>query len=995
MMTKHQRYEPKGRLTLGIIACALLCIVQVRQACGSNGDSTCISNAIDVIGGRYCEVSFNGRISAEEKTNPQPIGVCKFMFVGEDGALVKADSAQVYGCGRGDAMSAFEYLYGDPIQTNSTGEAEWLFQVRAPDNAVKAIVLVDKWRPIKLVSFSNLQVRMCLETYAIVSDTHFAHKIVSGESGDAKLTCRGMIREYDGAQVRKRIPIQLRFVPFDPDTSEAMSEIVQMIYSDNQGAFSCDINYPEGVFAGEVFVSSKTGKLKFRLCEFRVISRHEPIVLPSCDAPKWRQYDVSGQLNVSGVLLPVDPSNAHVKAGMCLIRFMDAAGNVLHAKGLAASKTFGDYFYLKSASKAMPFQKMLIPPSGAVKVKVGFVSFKSRVQLFLERAKVKSKLLPPKCFWLEMGYTKPIPEDMMLRHPEKIQEALERQIGIDEVARLLADKDVPNIKRPLNISFLPQTWKDDSFDRNIVIFEHFNGFNIANGLNWNEDPYQSVTWQSNLNAGYWIPFMCRGLPEDEYYESCKKLWMSFFAHHAYPFGACPAAYCEHCCAARVEAILTTMFGIQKHSEDGVSLPSLVRYLSNDVEFRKKLLLQLITDVRVIDYHLQMRSMGIHNHNVIMARALLQFADCFAKYSFAAHYRKTAMDTIFSHFNEMFESDGFIREQSAAYHLTFTKYFMKLYDYMLTNKSVGKNVLDKMRSRLAMLLSVNLAVKPPDGMTIPMGDATICKLNKACSDLIEEINCSGAGDPLKFKFKFNEQENVNAYPISGLYIFRNPMKKRWLTVDISDVLKVHGHYDLGSWMYFSNTNRWVSDPGGPFQYGSAVHRTLRQSEGHNLMSPVNRRQTTGQAYAVEFDEYTNGWVLAFKTNVYGPDYDHTRTFRILKDLSAFRIEDRFLGPKGQDYCNRFVSGVNCNVRIPKDSKHGRMVNAANESLHFRFSGDSSRPAFDIRKICPDYNRLISAKEIVSHVIATNGVCTSVIDIGEDIRAFDQIDSIEGR
>lgn len=137
------------------------------------------------------------------------------------------------------------------------------------------------------------------------------------------------------------------------------------------------------------------------------------------------------------------------------------------------------------------------------------------------------------------------------------------------------------------------------------------------------------------------------------------------------------------------------------------------------------------------------------------------------------------------------------------------------------------------------------------------------------------------------------------------------------VDLSDSLKVHGHRDLGSWQYFSNGVRWISDLGGPYRYGTPEYRNYIKSGSHSLVELQTRPQTAGVAFDVELADNEHTWVLTCHSNVYGPCVGHHKKFVIEKDLSSFYVSDTFTGVEG-DLRGRLTLAPGCEVSIDYSS-----------------------------------------------------------------------------
>ena len=463
----------------------------------------------------------------------------------------------------------------------------------------------------------------------------------------------------------------------------------------------------------------------------------------------------------------------------------------------------------------------------------------------------------------------------------------------------------------------------------ILSVRDFPQWELPSTLNWYEDPFHSKTWQMKFLSCYWIPFLsARDI------EQGKRYWQSFFSCNTYPNRSKTMAYHDHICSMRIEAVLLTIFGLA--SEDQGVLPSWHDLLTRDPDFFYELLYQLLVDAGVVDYYLRSGKFVLHNHNLIMARALLTFSSCYGETPIATQYRHTAFRVFVSHMRAIFESDGFIREQSSQYHHSFLYYFFKIYCQLRRDSLTPQWLLDEMQCLLQRLISVDALLCPPDGKVVHMGDTGMIEIRNALVSLDGQLAKVGmsVGVPV-----FEQLPRVSFLRESGLCIFRNPQLGRFLFVDLSPVKKVHGHKDLGSWQYFSKGKRWVEDVGGPYKYGSKEDRMLASSESHTLLSPVGQGQMAGRAYGVELKECEFGWILSFKTNVYGSRYEHTKTFLVLRDISGFSVRDAFEGPEAMEYCGRVMCSAGVDPREVDASRKGLYrLEKESESIDLEISGD---------------------------------------------------------
>lgn len=629
-------------------------------------------------------------------------------------------------------------------------------------------------------------------------------------------------------------------------------------------------------------------------------------LLPSQNSPLYYDYEVDhgDQIDVDLALSAKGLTNDLNKAALLMVKFMDDKGCPISTGRLAHSARFGEYVYLACGPKESRLHQHFTAPSRARKLRLGVARFFNRHEISLASFAVNVMPLKPKSP-LVNSYKWQVPEGALLNDSELILQSLDQWIGAGEWSRMLDPASQPIRGISGDFSFILGQGHLVDLKRGKL---RLNGFPIADispKMDWQKDPFGNRTWKLKFLSLYWLPFAGEGLSSVERYELCRAYMDSFLSSNAYPNGWGGMVYDDHVCSVRIAAILMMMFGAEDTSL-GIKLEPLVEYLRKDGPFFRRLMYQLMTDVSIVYYHLRAKTYLLHNHNLIMANGLLAFADAFRGHSFADRYRQKALEVIFSHFHDLFEADGFIREQSVLYHHSFMQMFFALYSYMRQHQSVSADRLEDMRNRLARILAVDVALCPPDGYVVPMGDTARDKIITA--DRLETNKLFKAtGERIEVPDWTN---GVFALEKSGLYVFRN--NGRYLLIDVSPSLKVHGHRDMGSFQYFSRGHRWITDLGGPYKYGTSTYRNFIQSSSHNVAGPIGRPQAAGIAYNVKLQEYPEGWIFSFDSNVYGADYPWHRAYFIANDLSAFAIKDIF--PPSTKCTSRIYMGSGISVAV---------------------------------------------------------------------------------
>lgn len=914
------------------------------------------THRVDTEGGRFYEVRIPGTLSAVDTTNHNPVGVCYFRFDRGGGIPVHADDILASGLVPGDRDVAYEYLFADRAALSDGGRAEWTFQIRVPDLADAMSLDIRPWKNLAPIRLGGPTTVPCVPVYDYLGgDRHLCRSFRTGETDD-ELVLVGSLLTADGSAPIANCPVRAELSLWGSTLADDAHAMVRTARTDARGAFDLTMALPPGCQGGSVVLSVPGNNDRLRVVDIKASPRFHSRPLPSEKEPIVFAFPClgAGEMTLAGHLVGGSGA-ASPKGAIASVAFLSAAGQTLRAERLPHSERFGNYLYLETKPGASAFRHTLKVPAGAERVEFRLSRFYNKLDIALEALSIARVL--PKFSGAQNGGPPLSPEDVLSR-PDRVRASLDAWLGPDMVEKLRTRADAPDAQAS-NFGLIMESGWGPGPDPSILVFRRFDGVPVSPDMDWSMDPFHSTTWQLKFLSCYWIPYLTANLPPPERYERCKALWQSFLRSVPYPAGVGPMSYNDHVAAARIEAILLTLYGSR---ESPVPLEPLAGRIAEDPEFFAQLLHQLSVDVGVVDYHLRFRTYNLHNHNLIMAKSLLVFSDCFAGYPFAKRYRRLAVGIVLEHLYGMFEPDGFIREQSAMYHHSFLEYFADLHGYLVKTGQIKGVQRREMRDFLLRVVEADQRLCPPDGMALPMGDTGPSRTRNALQTVIEQLEA--VEGPMEVLHREDVDGPVaTAYPESGVYVFRNPTEDRYLCIDISPVLKVHGHRDLGSWQYYAHGECWVSDLGGPYRYGSPEYRRFIASESHSVVDPVGRGQTSGIAYGVEFHETDEGWALEFETNVYGPEVRHRKRFLVRHDVTEFTVEEEFSGvPEGR-----------CVGRVVLAPGVAAEINGAairldrnGKNLHVRLSENCHHLHTESRDSSPAPNQIVPVETVVYSV-----------------------------
>ena len=734
-----------------------------------------------------------------------------------------------------------------------------------------------------------------------------------------------------------------------------------LISCGDDGELRENIPLPPGWQGGVATISAPTGSV-FRICGARIFTLHSPVELPSEDKPLEYSIDVAGgdELSVEAYLRTPSATNSNKRGAVIAFGFFGENGGEVVSGELPRGKRFGSYLYVPTSKGHFPFKCKVKIPDKASRLCLKVLRFMERGEVVLENIRADVSIAD---FRAKLAAESGIDAKSQVLN----------WLGTNDFERIALRADDP----PLDLSLCGSTM-GTKYKRapaaDIVEFTAFPGVRVSPDMNWDMDPFQNRGWQLNFLSCYWIPFLGTEMEHCEYIRHCKEYWNAFRKENTFPRQSGVMTFSDHTCASRIEAVLLTLYGNKPNAMCAASIPSLRKAAAEDREFLFLLLHQLYIDTGMVEWYLRSKTYRTHNHNLLMARALLTFADSMpAEVETAHRYRRLALETIMDHFNAIFEIDGFIREQSTKYNHWMTLYFSEMCKYLQERGYAGESL----SRRIADIIQINCALADFEGRSVPMGDGDVCKVRADIAALAP----ASLPDPSSAR----PPELSVVLPESGLYSFKDSTGGRQCLIDISDVLKAHGHHDFGAWQYNAGGVRWISDLGGPYKYTTRWCRSLNASASHTVVDPAGRRQMSGRAYGVEFKDGGNFWKIECRSNVYGPAYRHGKRFLVRKDLSAVSVEDSFEpvgSPVRRRYTGRIVLGPGVHAVRIDGGNAWRLEHESGKCARLRIGGaELEKTRLVARDASWKMNEMFPVESIEYDIVA-DGPCDTAVEISAD-------------
>lgn len=914
-------------------------------------------------GGSFCSISVSAVLTEADRTNYHAVGACYIRFRDRFG-FVPAEGTLATSAPKHDTLSSMEFLFPDTADRVEGNVFHWFLQVRLPDSATELRACVKPWNKISRARFFPMEIRSCEPLYDLVGSGIRLRRKVRWDPFHDTLSVRGRVTSADDRNLPAKCTLWLELASWD-EFYLGSGGARHKVACDDLGNLGSDIPLPDGWRGGVATISAQTNS-PVRIHGARVFTAMAERPLPPPEKPLEYILDVAGadSLSVKASMCADSATNSNKRGAIIAFDFRDEDGRKVVPEDLPFGQRFGSYLYVPTRKGPFTFERKVRIPREAAQLRMKVARFLEDGQVLMESLRADT-VIP--------NFRAQLAAEAGTDAETKVRDWL----GDDTVERIALRADNPALDLSLCGSTMGSTYERPPAS-NMVEFTAFPGVEVSPDMDWTMDPHQNRGWQLNFLSCYWIPFLGVGMPEDEYTRHCKTYWNAFWERNTYPRDSGVMTFSDHTCASRIEAALLTLYGNRPNPMCMASIPSLRSHAAKDRAFLYSLLRQLYTDVGLVEWYLRSHTYHTHNHNLIMARALLTFADSMPDGVKAARRcRRLALDTIQDHFNAIFEIDGFLREQSTKYNHWMALYFSEMYQYLKAHGYAG----EPWARRISDIVKTDAALADFEGFLLPMGDGDVANVQ---TDIVMQASISGLG--IDGRRLFSHPASVTL-PESGIYSFKSPSGDRHCLVDISDVLKAHGHHDFGTWQYHANGVIWVTDLGGPYKYTTKFCRDLNASSSHGVVEPVGQRQMSGRAYGVEHHDGGDFWSVECRSNVYGPSYRHGKRILVRKDLSRVSVEDSFCNVGGatvQEYVGRIILGPDVHaVRDTSASGNAwRLEHKSGKRAMLRLSGvERGNTRVAMLNASWKMNTMFQTESLEYDIVA-DGPCRSAVEISHE-------------
>ncbi|GAB6844633.1 hypothetical protein HNR00_000365 [Methylorubrum rhodinum] len=378
---------------------------------------------------------------------------------------------------------------------------------------------------------------------------------------------------------------------------------------------------------------------------------------------------------------------------------------------------------------------------------------------------------------------------------------------------------------------------------------------------WREDPFRSVPWRLAYQSLTWL-LPLAGLSGQE--RRARALAASWSAANPWGMPSDPLSLHPAALAPRAEVLASLLAG------DGPDRGTIAAEAA-----RHGFALAEIVGQNTLARGLP----GIQ-----AAAALLALARALPAFPFAPFWETLARRSLDQGFDALLGTDGTFAESALQRRLDLLGHGRSVAD-LLGDEAPGPTIA----ARVAAALPGLARLLDPGGRLPPFGDGASA-LDHA--GWIARLVRPEAGDLVAARDAAPAEPPTEACDVTALR-YDGP-ERGWAHFACQHAgPSLPEHRDATSFVFATGGSRWIVEGGGEGTETGAARHYLPSARAHNVAIPDGREPVAGRAWPTARLDLDGARVLAFASNVHGPDYDHARLFLVLDDLGGLAVLDRFV------------------------------------------------------------------------------------------------------
>lgn len=486
---------------------------------------------------------------------------------------------------------------------------------------------------------------------------------------------------------------------------------------------------------------------------------------------------------------------------------------------------------------------------------------------------------------------------------------------------------------------------------------------VPEDIQWNEDPFNNVTWQFYFHSLKWIDTIKQVYEKNndfKYLFELKKYIFSWININT-PHDLGGMAWYDHAIAYRSSTFIYFFY-----------YAPFLSILSRDEIFslRKSIEAHGLELEKLINN----KNFKGHNHSLFHSLALYNIAIALPECFLSEKWRDTALQRMYQLIPELVdEKEGISLEQASEYHWLVLSLFSNIYNitkfYEIKN-NYFYNIINKMLPFAKIFLW-------PDGTLLSYGNTPYNIKNNYKKNFYEYI---------KNGYKYNSDTNKKEayFYIKNGYIKFSGANNLCIFIKMGLSQFGHGHNDMMSVIIYENDSKLLIDPGGPYKYRDKFRIFFSNARAHNTIIVNNEDNLKGNVTITRYNDtsiysYVEGFHEKYK------NVKHTRSIFFIKNYFIVII-DNLESNIANSYTLLYHFPPECNLHIADNNIISLKSASENSGLimHIYASNEFKTNLVKGQEhpyiqgwVTPDYSHIVPAPVVESTMQGKNVWFTTII------------------
>ena len=255
---------------------------------------------------------------------------------------------------------------------------------------------------------------------------------------------------------------------------------------------------------------------------------------------------------------------------------------------------------------------------------------------------------------------------------------------------------------------------------------------------------------------------------------------------------------------------------------------------------------------------------------------------------SGHWRALALQDIADGIAHLIGDDGAIADPSPHHRLEVVTIAAAL-AAGLKGEALSATIANRVEAALPGLAGLF----DPDGLLPPFGETPHGEDHAGWIGRLRAFSATGRNLVAERRNLPADAPSGSPLPNGMIALRQDAPGRSWSYFACTYAARGHGHRDASSFVYSTESVRWIVEAGGAslVETGPIRHH-LTSGEAHNIARPDGREPGAGDAWLAGTTTLDGATAYEIGTSVHGPAYAHARIFVVLSDLSGLAVLDRF-------------------------------------------------------------------------------------------------------